>query len=85
MNWDGARLDHLVIKFLLLQLRQFVLELVVVHCPRRNGALCQRLGDFLADGVLIAEVFPAIGSCECLYDMDTILLSCRRMECWHTL
>ncbi len=53
----GPRVEHLLVELLLLQIGQLVLELVLVDALA-DAALLERLGNLLADGVLVAEVFP---------------------------
>ena len=55
---DGARLEHLVVQLLLLQVGEFRLELVIVDGVG-GGALGKGAGDFFADGVLLLEILPA--------------------------
>jgi hypothetical protein len=51
----APRLEHPLVQRLLLQLRQLLVQLVLVD-PARLRALRQRLRDLLADRVLLAQV-----------------------------
>lgn len=51
----APRLQHPLIKLLLLQLRQLLVQLVLIHTSR-TSTLCERLRNLLADGVLLAQI-----------------------------
>jgi hypothetical protein len=52
-----ARVEHLLVEFLLLQICELLVEFVFVDAAGAD-ALCYRFADLFADGVLFAEVFP---------------------------
>lgn len=54
---DGARVEHLLVELLLLELGELLVEVVFVDggCVDARG---YGFADFVADGVLFAEVFP---------------------------
>lgn len=57
----GARVEHLLVELFLLELGEFLVEVVFVD-GRGGDARGDGLGDFVADGVLLAEVFPVMSS-----------------------
>jgi hypothetical protein len=58
-NRHAPRLQHPLIQLLLLQLRQLLIQLILIYTCG-SGALRQRFGDLFAYSVLLAQVFHCL-------------------------